>query len=244
MAETSIKGVGRDQSLPTPGNQGEQLTVRSSKYGELLTQPLNRRALALEGSYFIATNPTIGTGIAGIAASTSYDAAEHLLWVRNTSTTKKLVLDFIEITCTAAGASGTTTGFTLTTDKGTSRRGTGGSDITAIHCPNRSLSESPECSVAFGALATAAASADVKLVFNGLARSVIKVVGDSYRFNFVDDDKWSFCGTDLAGTAIAKVNIPNQPVILGENDQFLLSDWGASQSGASSYEFRMGFWMR
>ncbi len=244
--EQNIRGVARDRSLPTPGNQGEYLPARATRYGELVTSPLDAKVYGRidDGSYFIATNPTMGTGIAGIAASTSYDATEHLLLLRNTSTTKRLYLDFIDIVCTAAGAAGTTTGFTMVTDTGATRYTSGGSTITPVN-PTFEYSESAECTLKFGALVTGAATSDVRPLGDFLVRTVIKVVGDSYRFTFGDSNgAWSLAGASLDGTTSAKVTIPCPGVILGETDQFLLSDWAASQSGASSYQLRMGFWMR
>lgn len=236
-----LPGIAQDNTLGSP---------RLSRRGELVTQSLFDNkvyALADEGSYFLASNPTIGTGIAGIAASTSYDATEHLFWLRNVSTTKRLYLDFIEITCTAAGAAGTTSGFTVTTDRGASRRGTGGSDITTITNVNRASTESATSAVAcaFGALATVTSTSSVQAVFNALVRNVIKVVGDTYRFSFGDSGgAWQCAGASLNGTTTAAITIPCAAVVLGENDQVLLSDWGASQTGASSYEFKAGFWLR
>jgi hypothetical protein len=245
--QVDILGVtGRD--LPGVYQDNVRQAPRIGRRGEVYTQPLagtKLYPLADEGSYFLASNPTIGTGIAGIAASTSYDATEHLFWLRNTSTSKRLYLDFIEICVTAAGAAGTTSGFTVTTDRGATRRGTGGSDITSIYNVNRASSATAEVSCAFGALATAAASTSVQAVFNGLVRNVIKVVGDTYRFTFGDTGvTWVCAGASLNGTTTAAITIPCAPVILGEGDQVLLSDWGASQSGASSYEFKAGFWLR
>lgn len=200
--------------------------------------------LADEGAYFLATNPTMGTGIAGIAAATAYDATESLLFLRNTSSTKRLYLDFIELVVTAAGATGTTTGFTLTSDKGNTRYSSGGSAITPVN-PNLASSETASVTLYFGAVVTAAASSSARLLGNIPARSVIKVVGDHYRFQFGDSNAaWGCAGASLDGTTSAAITIPCPPVILGENDQFLLHDWAASQSGASSYELRMGFWMR
>jgi hypothetical protein len=92
---------------------------------------------------------------------------------------------------------------------------------------------------------TTAASADVRPLGDFLVRTVIKVVGDSYRFTFGDSGKgWDCAGASLDGTTSAKITIPCPPVILGENGQFLLSDWAASQSGASSYQFRIGLVQR
>jgi hypothetical protein len=246
MTETNIKVLARDRVAPAPLNQGEYGPLRTDRYGGAITTPLHSKvyALADEGNYFLATNPTMGTGIAGIAASTSYDATESLLHLRNVSTTKRLYLDFIELSVTAAGSSGTTTGFTLSADRGASRVGTGGSSITPKNV-NMASSETADCTLQFGAVASGAASADVRLLGNFLVRSVIKVVGDKYRFTFGDSGAaWGLAGAAMEGTTIAAITIPCPPVVLGENDQFLLSDWGASQSGASSYEFRIGFWMR
>ena len=46
----------------------------------------------------------------------------------------------------------------------------------------------------------------------------------------------------LAVVSAVLVAVPG--VVLGETDQFLLSDWAASQLGASSYQLRMGFWLK
>lgn len=243
--ESNIKVEYRDRSLPTP-RQGEYGPVRATRYGELMTSPIHQKVYGLidDGSYFIATNPTMGTGIAGIAASTSYDATEHLLHLRNTSTSKRLYLDFIDLVVTAAGAAGTTTGFTMVIDQGASRYTSGGSTITPVN-PTFEYGESPECALKFGALVTAAATADVRPLGDFLARTVIKVVGDSYRFTFGDSNAtWQCAGASLDGTTSAKITIPCPGVVLGETDQFLLSDWAASQTGASSYQLRMGFWLR
>ncbi len=245
--EQNIRVRGLDRALPSAGaSSGEYLPARSTRYGELITQPLNQKVYGAidDGTYFIATNPTMGTGIAGIAASTSYDAAEHLLHLRNTSTSKRLYLDFIDLVVTAAGAAGTTTGFTMVLDQGASRYTSGGSTITPVN-PTFENSESPECVLKFGALVTGAATADVRPLGDFLVRTVIKVVGDSYRFTFGDSNAaWGLAGASLDGTTSAKVTIPCPGVVLGETDQFLLSDWAASQTGASSYQLRMGFWLR
>ena len=235
------------RGLPGITNEGVYGPVHGTKYGEVVTAGMHGSKLyplVDEGTYFLATNPPMGTGIAGIAASTSFDATEHLLHIRNTSTSKRLYLDFIDLVTTAAGTNGTTTGFTMTADRGVTRYTSGGSSITPVN-PNLASSETAECTLKFGALVTTAASADVRPLGDFLVRTVIKVVGDSYRFNFGGtEDSWQCAGASLDGTTSAKITIPCPPVTLGENDQFLLSDWAASQTVGSSYQFRMGFWMR
>jgi hypothetical protein len=246
--ETNVKIAARDRSLPTPRSQGEMSTVRGTRYEEVQVVPHSQKVYAGidDASYFIFTNPTLGTGIAGIAASTSYDAAEHLLLLRNTSTTKRVYLDFIDLVVTAAGAAGTTTGFSMVMDTGAIRYTSGSSSESfAAWNPNMDAAESAELTIKFGALVTPAATADKRNLGDFLVRTVIKVVGDSYRFSFGDSGgAWQLAGASLDGTTSAKVTIPCPGVVLGETDQFLLSDWAASQSGASSYQIRMGFWMR
>ncbi len=243
--DINMKVLGTDWSLPSPSQAF--IAQRGTRFGEAITSPLGAKlyGYADEGSYVLATNPTMGTGIAGIAASTSFDAAEHLMMIRNTHATKRFYLDFIDLVVTAAGANGTTTGFTMTGDKGTTRYTSGGSSITPVN-PNMDGSQpGSDLTVKFGALVTTAASADVRPLGDFLVRTVIKVIGDSYRFNFGDSNaKWECAGASLDGTTSAKITIPCPPVVLGENDMLLLSDWGASQSGASSYQFRMGGWLR
>lgn len=247
IEEINFKARTNDRQLPTPENPNIWGGVRATRFGELITVPMGSKVYGYldDDSYFVATNPTMGTGIAGIAASTSYDAAEHLLFLRNTSPSKRLYLDFIDLVVTAAGTNGTTTGFTMVGDKGASRYTSGGSAITPINPNLDGANPGTDLTLKFGALVTAAASVDVRPLGDFLVRTVIKVVGDSYRFSFGDSGaQWGLAGASLDGTTSAKVTIPCPGVILGENDMFLLSDWAASQTVGSSYQFRMGGWFR
>jgi len=233
-----------NRGRPAPINEGVYGPIRGTRYGELLVEDLDPYSLADEGTYFLATNPTLGTGIAGIAATTAFDATKTLLHLMNISTSKRLYLDFVDLVVTAAGTNGTTTGFSMTADKGTTRYSSGGSTITPIN-PNLASSDTAEVSMKFGALTTTAASSAVRPLGDFQVRTVIKVVNDSYRFVFGRKGMaWRLAGASLDGTTSAKVTIPCPPVILGENDQFLLHDWAASQSAASSYQLRCGFWIR
>jgi AraC-like DNA-binding protein len=69
------------RGLPTPAvGDSVYIPARSSRYGELVTQALagsKMYAAADEGSYFVATNPTPGTAIAGIATILGYGDRFH-----------------------------------------------------------------------------------------------------------------------------------------------------------------------
>lgn len=232
------------RALPSNYADGTSRDMRISPYGELMAYDLgNRHALADEGSYFVATNPTVGTGIAGIAASDGFNAAETFLFMRNTDATKRVYLDYIKLQATAAGTNGTNFSYAITTDKGTSRIGTGGSAITPVNTNLANSAGAPSVTVQAGAVASAAASADVRLISSGLLRTVIKVVGDTYVFVF-GGAPGVVSPMAQAGTAICNMVIPVAPVVLGQNDQLLLHEFGASQTVGASYTFEVGFWVR
>ena len=235
------------RDLPSTISEGSPGPLRGSRRGELAVQQLHGKlhGLADEGSYFVATNPTVGTGVAGIAAADGFDDLETLAFLRNTesaATGKRIYLDYILLVPTAAGTNGTTFSFAAKIDKGNNRFASGGSAITPV-CPNMDSTNTSVATLRFGAVVTTAASADARLVASGLLRSVIKVVGDRYLFDFGTTDRG--LGSHLvAGTAIANITIPCAPVVLGPGQMFLLHEFAASQSAAASYTFEMGWWER
>lgn len=236
------------RDLPgTSYSEGAAVPLRSSKRGELGVQAFgkSRVALADEGSYFVATNPTPGTAIAGIAATGAFSDAESLLFLRNANTpgtNKRIYLDYLRLSVTVAGTNGTDVRFVSKLDKGTSRYTSGGSAITPVNV-NIDSTDTSGATLYFGALVTAAASSDARLVGNGLIRNVITVVGDEYVFDFGGATAAPPAHA-IAGTAIARVTIPHAPVVIGPEQMFVLSLHAASQTVASQYEFELGFWER
>lgn len=225
---------------------GTNTPDRSSVYGERGVVPYQkvRQALADEGSYFVATNPTPGTAIAGIAGTGAFADAESLLLIRNGASDAdgtRVYLDFIELISAVAGTNGTNVRFVSKLDIGVDRYTSGGSAIVPVN-PNSDSSAATVCTVKFGALVTTAASASARLVQNGLVRNVITVVGDRYLFDFGGDVQAP--GHAIAGTAIADIVIPHVPVVLGPGDSFVFSIHAASQTVASEYEFNIGWYER
>lgn len=230
--------------------EGSTAPLRGSSRGELFVQALaggRMHALANEGSYFVATNPTPGTGIAGIAASDGFDDLETFLFLRNNDVignpqSKRIFLDFIRLQATAAGTNGTNFSAVAKIDTGNSRYTSGGSLLTPVN-PNMDSSAATISQLRAGALVTTAASSQARLLFSGLMRSVIKVVGDVYFFDFGASAR-SLSSMIVAGTAIANVVIPMPPVILGPGQTFFLHEFAASQTVAASYELQIGWWER
>src|SRR5258708_2286029 len=81
---------------------------RLGRYGEQYVQGLVQKshALADEGSFFLAANPTPGTGVATIAAQATLADTAPFLLVKNAGA-KRLYLDALLLIATAPGTNGT-----------------------------------------------------------------------------------------------------------------------------------------
>jgi hypothetical protein len=236
------------QALPSLNQDGTTKAARFSKRGEAIAQIIGKPnyGLADEGSYFVARNPTAGTGIAGIADATGVSDTKTLLFLRNDNSVgsgKRIYIDYLKLITTAAGTNGTTTMYWSKLDTGASRVGTGGTSITGKNV-NMADSTAPGATLAFGAVASAAASASVRYLTAGNLRSVITVVGDEYLFDFGNQACPMRAAVVTTGTAVVNIVTKHPPVVLGPTDQFLFGIGAASQSAASSFEFELGWWER
>lgn len=233
-----------------PGAQANNTfqPVRTSRYMEQFIQSVTgskMTALADEGSYFVATNATLGTAISGTAAPTAFSATVSLLSLYNTVVSgaagaKNIYLDWIQLEVRAAGTNGTNFLYAMDVDTG-NRFTSGGTAITPVN-PNILSSATTISTLNFGAITSPAAN-NVRRVKHGQIRSVIKVIGDVYLFTF-GSAVAPTAGMVLEGTAQAVIPVHCPPVVIGPNSTFLLHEIAASQSVAATYEFSMGWWER
>lgn len=249
--EQNIRGVARDSSRPTAGLQGEYMPARMSRYGELLPW-LDRRALVEEGTYFVAHNATndASTTLAGHAAPILADAdvtmTKPFVFMRNPSSSKKIYLDYIDIEVVTAGANGTQACWAAQLDTGTSRRSSGGTELTIVN-PNMDSSESSVFSsnllhLLGGAPVSGAESASVRELGHGTLRPSIEIAGDRKIFVFGGDPTAVGAMSDAAATAIRTSIVVLPQVVLGETDQFLLALHSqASQNAAGVYKLRLAW---
>lgn len=228
---------------PTKLSDGMNMPARANGYGEQIAYQTGKGAYAYadEGSYFISRNPTIGTGIAGIAAADGAEGLENLFYLYNGSGTKRIYLDYLRLVVTAAGASGTTTQFVSVLD--TAARYTSGGTALTIKPVN--LGASNTTSVAsgyFGALVTTAGGANSVTVGGGTLRTVVKVIGDVYTFDF-GGRAYTAPGLATAGTAQLSMVVPHAPVVICPGGSFTLEIFAASQAvTGASFEFEAAWW--
>lgn len=234
------------RALPSAYQDSVNGAMRAGRYGEPIVQALQGgkvSALAEEGSYFVTRNATTGTGIASTANVTAFSATSPFLYLYNGSTTKSVTLDYLKLQVTAAGTNGTALWYQMNIDN-IARWTSGGTALGTPACTNMSTTTASGVTGYAGAIVAPAASAYVRALAGGAIRLVIPVVGDQYLFTFGSSAPGPIGTLALAGTAIASWHSPAPPVVLGPGHTFLLYLWLPSQSGASSYEYEVGFWER
>lgn len=236
------------EGLPQKYADGVTVPARSTRRGEQVVLPFaagKNHLLADEGSYFVATNPTPGTAIVGIAAANGLDDTEALIYMRHPSNaTTRVYLDYIMLKTVAVGANGTDYAVAMKTDTGNSRYSSGGSSITPVN-PNMASSESSALSeLYFGAVVPTAATSEARLVHHAQLRSAIKVAGDTFVFSFGGQPAAPLAALSGETTTPVYQYVPCPPVIIGPGDMFLLHEFASSQDTAASFEFAMGWWER
>lgn len=236
------------RTLPSTSSDGGTQQLRVSNRGELiagLVGKAGRVAAADEGSYFMATNPTPGTAIDGIAATGAFSDAESYFCLRNNNSVasgKRIILDRLRLYVEQAGTSGTDVRWVSKIDEG-DRYTSGGSTLTPVNC-NLNDGETTGAQLRAGALVTTAASAAARLIDHGVLRTVIAVVGDQYIFDFGGDLAAAPAALATAGTAQLQCVVAHAPVILTPGDSWVFSMHATSQAAASGFEFALGWYER
>lgn len=238
-----VNAQGNSQrELPGAQPNGTLQPIRHSRYCEPIVQPFGAQVASDEGTYFTATNATLGTAITGTAAPTAFSATVALISlfnaVQNTPTSAKRVqLHWLRLEPRAAGTNGTSFQFAMSIDNG-NRFSSGGTAVVPVNS-NMDLTTATNVTLNVGALTATGASAGVRRLAHGMVRPVIKVIGDSYLFLFGQPPQSS--GVVVDGTAASQIPIYCPAVTLGQNQSFLFHEVAPSQSVAATYEFSMGW---
>lgn len=234
------------RALVDPFDPGELIPQRGSRYGDTVMAPVFNKAngIADDGSYFIATNPTPGTGITTtsnvttFADTTPYLALTNTASPYNASTSRRVYLDYLRLQCTVAGTGGTSLRFAIKCDVITTRA-TGGTVLRPQNV-NQDSGNVSQCRVVAGTLVGTAASSGARLYSAGLLRSVIPVVGDTYVINFGGHDPKPGA-LAINGTNVSNVVYNVAPVCVGPGQCVLIHLWLAGQTVGSAYEVELGY---
>jgi hypothetical protein len=234
------------RTLPSGVGSPDATAVNPSRTGaylEAYTIPLGSAKTvnyADEGSYFTTYNVTHGTGIAGHAAPVAADLSLKPLLHLFNGGTKRIAIDFIRLRATAIGAGASTADFEAWVDNATlTCKTSGGTVATAVSC----RSDAPFTTgavISFGPV-VATAHATERMLDHQRVRSVVSVVEDQYTFVFGNTSAVFPAAMALTGTTVVSAYVHMPPVVVLPGGNFKLVQWAASQSGAHSFEYTMGW---
>lgn len=210
----------------------------------------NNYAVADEGGFFVATNPSTGTGIVTTtsvvddAATASATHAQNVpvLYLENLASPtdasgKSVYLQYLKMYVTAAPTSATFWNYSIRADR-VPRYTSGGTVITPVNV-NTGSSIVSNTKVVFGAVVTTPLpSSAARLVSAGAVQSTIPVVKDLWIFTFGDVG----ASTNILTASAAKnLTIPCGPIIIAPGWNIAIGMWGTSNAGAPAWEFELGF---
>lgn len=181
---------------------------------------------------FSAVNATAGTGLAE-AIKTAFAATAAAMVLRN-ATAGILRPRYLRMVNTVAPASGSAMHMRIALDSGATRVSSGG---TAITGKSRDMSQAATSGAVctFGAVVTAAATANVRYISQSSPSAVIPVVGDELVVVFGSDAPAGM-GT-FAGTTARRIVMNVGPVTLGNANEMIVHTWYPSNaSTAASWE--------
>lgn len=198
-----------------------------------------------QGNYFVATNPTPGTGVAVNNATSLADTTPTLLFQNNNPVGSNIrcYLDHFWMEFTAIGSGWTAHRMTFKVDPTQStgaRYTSGGSTITPVN-PNSDSSSASKTNVYFGAITATAASTAVRLVESHLGRTVIPVIGDTHYYDFGAAQGQAFSNLPAEGSLQIAKYYACSPIIIGPQEWFAAHLWGASMAGSPTLEFGLAW---
>lgn len=248
-----VYGITR-RNQPAMASEAVSQQVRVGSRGEQIVIPLTTGtySIADEGSYFKATNATVGTGIIH-ALTTSWSATAALFCLRNTDAegAKRIYLDYVRLVtgATAIGMTAATSIESAVTLDNTNRYSSGGTAITPVN-PNMDSAQATIAALNFGAVVLAAASGSARIAARqAFARRAAPamVTGDQFFWNFgsVDAPSHSVAGAAAPATAATVHTAPMGPAIIGGGDSLNFHLWyPAGATTAPTFEFEIGWWER
>lgn len=203
-----------------------------------------------EGTYFVATNPTVGTGIAtttsvvddGNSGSTSAQTRPLMIiqnqYAPGDPNAKNIYPLNLNLQVTGAPTSATYWQCAMHLDvAGSNRYTSGGSVITPVNV-NGAASGASRAAIYFGAITAAAATASAKLVFNHMVNPTIPVVKDTMIIAFGSTTDGNYANVTSVNKTVA---LSAPPIVIGPGQFLVIEMWGASNAAAPAFEFQLDY---
>ncbi len=201
-----------------------------------------------EGTYFVATNPTVLTGIAtttsvvddGNSGATSAQTRPVMIiqngYAAGTNAPNVYPLS-LKLLCTAAPTSATFWQMSMRLDS-IQRYTSGGSTIVPQN-PNSAVGGNSRALIYFGAITAAAASAGARLVANAMVSPTIPLVKDTMVIEFGNSNADVSYMNTASVNSTRVINVP--PIVIAPGYSLVIGMFGTSNAGAPSFEFEFDY---
>lgn len=231
-------GIFRTKPNPQVDNTAGGVGTRAGRYGEAysLTPTSKEWLLADEGSYYTARTPTVGTGIIGHAAPTTFDETKPYILLYNGGQ-NRVYPQFLRLHETVVSTAAARVQFTIAVDQGNRYSSAG----TVLTTQNTNMDDTSSSGVSgyVGAVIATAASASRRVIDTVVFRGTIDVVEDSYEIVFAGSDGAGSGGSRAATvTDFARMTAP---VVIGPGQSLLIHQWAASQSAGPTFAVTLGY---
>lgn len=230
-------------------SQENQQSLRSGKYNEqYVLNPYSLKNMSAdEGSYFIATNPTMGTGVAYGSAGTQTsfsDTVPFMMLFNNAAAASniRVFLDYIKLIQFSGTAPASTTSVQAAVKTSSVTRLNTAGTLTTITpvSPNQdsSASANSRLYVPAGAVATIPADSAGRLIGRAQLKGGPTLLLDEYNINFGFDDMPS-SGAYL--TTVSSYQTRMGPVVLGPQQWAVIHLWlPGGATNPFTFEFEVG----
>jgi hypothetical protein len=232
--------------LPQGAPDTNPTDSRVTKYGDVSISIVGdgKHGLSDEGSYYVTTS-VVGTAVAMAGTITTFaETAGRVgatLYIKNTEPIggKRIYMDYIKLLCAAVPTAATSLQYALVLDSNAVRYTSGGTNFVPVPA-NGDSSIASSALIYFGDLTTAVPN-NRRTVGRGTLRGVIPTVYDVLTI---------LCGGDGGGGSMATAAASGRqvdvttPVIIGPQQNLVLTLWGASYAGTATWEFELGHWER
>lgn len=243
--------------VPTPASpDGTLLPPRSNKYGEVYGNTLisTRHALSDEGTYLLATNPTVSTGFTWVLAQTAFSDTTPNFYIYNGETpsnanSKSIYIDYLKLITTTAATASTAIHFAFILDTVARNLSTDNTQTITPVSPNgnTSIILLPTVKVQNSATASVivASSPNKRIVSRGVLGG-LNVVGDELQINFGSLD----AGAQSATTAAEGAGQPGRrvtcssPIIIGAGQSLTGHFWLPASTASINPEMELGMFIR
>lgn len=251
-----VSGRGLPQAKPDNTDSGP---IRFGRYDEAMVVPIvnPKIALADEGSYFVGTTPTPGTGIA-MTISTSFSDTVAMFAIQNTddeanNNNRRIYLDYLRLILSGTAPTAVVSRhFAGKRSRWVDREPTTAANKTLV-TPVNIAGSSGRTSIArvlsysaAAAMTVPASSPADPVTFRACLPTGLGVAGDEYILKFGSEDFNAKVGlTAVRATDVARITAHAPPIIIEPGEWFVLHEWCLTEAtNGPTFEYELGWWER